>query len=226
MVGTYLPEAQQACRFHAMFDQARSRFRAALRLFFVLCCFCCSFVHAQTKPADPQEIPLWRFDELTTQGSCRTMGRFQDKEYCDSKVVDQVLTLGKDAIPILISELTDTRKTKHSVYDLWKYTAAGDIANSLLFDLFTSSDLRMADMPELDALQMECKKPGEPCWRKFLQRKGRRFVQEQWTAAWNAHKDNIYWDETARCFKLRSALPQDQMAGHVSASQSLRTRQK
>ena len=218
-----MPEAQQACRFHAMFDQARSRFSGVLLLFFVVCC---SFVDAQTKPADTQEIPLWRFDELTAQGSCRTMGRFQDREYCDSKVVDQVLTMGKDAIPVLISELTDTRKTKHSVYDLWKYTAAGDIANSLLFDLFTSSDLRMADMPELDALQMECKKPGEPCWRKFLQRKGRKFVQEQWEAAWNAHKGSIYWDENARCFKLRSPAPQDEMAGHVSASQTLRARQK
>jgi len=198
-------------------------FRGLLSLFFVASC---AMAGAQSKPAAPGEIPLWRFDELTAPGSCRTMGRFQDKEYCDSQVVDQVLALGKDAIPLLISELTDTRKTKHSVYDLWKYTAAGDIANSLLFDLFTSSDLRMADLPELDALQMECKKPGEPCWRKFLQRKGRRFVQEQWTAAWNAHKDSIYWDENARCFKLRLVASQDELAGHVTAPQTLRARQK
>jgi len=206
-----------------MLERARFRFPALFLLFFVMGCFAAG---AQTKPADPAEIPLWRFDELTTPGSCRTLGRFQDKEYCDSKVVDQVLALGKDAIPILISDLTDTRKTRHSVYDLWKYTAAGDIANSLLFDLFTSSDLRMADMPELDSLQMDCKKPGEPCWRKFLQRKGRKFVQEQWEAAWNAHKDNIYWDNHARCFKLHSGVPQDEVAGHVSASETLRTRQK
>jgi hypothetical protein len=206
-----------------MLGRARFYFAGVVSLFLLVCC---SFAEGQTKPAATDEIPLWRFDELTTPGSCRTMGRFQDKEYCDSKLVDQVLALGKDAIPLLISELTDTRKTKHSVYDLWKYTAAGDIANSLLFDLFTTSDLRMADMPELDSLQMECKKPGEACWRKFIQKKGRKFVQEQWEAAWNVHKDSIYWDEHAHCFKLRSSVPQEQMAGHVSASQTLRARQK
>jgi hypothetical protein len=207
-----------------MLYRVRFYFRGLLLLFFVARC---ALAGAQSKPAAPGEIALWRFDELTTPGSCRMMGRFQDKEYCDSQVVDQVLALGKNAIPILISELTDTRKTKHSVYDLWKYTAAGDIANSLLFDLFTSSDLRMADMPELDALQMECKKPGEPCWRKFLRRKGRKFVQEQWEAAWNAHKNSIYWDVNARCFRLYAPAPQDQVAGHVTtASQTVRTRQK
>jgi len=162
-----------------------------------------------------EEIPLWRFDELTAPGSCRTIGRFQDKQYCDSKVVDEVLALGKEAIPLLIAELTDTRKTKHPVYDLWKYTAAGDIANSLLFDLFTAPNLAVTPLPELNPLERECKKPGEACWRRFLQKKGRKFVQEQWEAAWNAHKDQLYWDEKARCFKL-GPPPTMQLVGHVS----------
>lgn len=205
-----------------MLFRARSRFCPLLVLFFVFC----SFARAQTKAVTTTEIPLWQFDELTASGSCRTLGRVQDKAHCESKVVDQVLALGKDAIPVLIAELTDTRKTKHPVYDLWNYTAAGDIANSMLFDLFTTSDLRMADMRELDPLQMECKKPGEACWRKFLHQKGRKFVQEQWEAAWNAHKDSIYWDEAARCFKLHSAAPQEQLAGHVVPTESLPSRQR
>ncbi len=189
----------------------------------LLCVFLsCPASIAQGNLAPSEEIPLWKFDEMTAPGSCRMMGRFQDKEYCDSKVVDQILALGKDAIPLLISELTDERKTKHSIYDLWKYTAAGDIANSLLFDLFTSSDLTVSPMPELEPLQMECQKPGEPCWRKFLHKKGRKFVQEQWQAAWDAHKDHIYWDEKARCFKLAS---EGELVGHVSTPQSSRSRQ-
>lgn len=189
----------------------------------VLCVLTLSSVlTAQTESAFT-EIPLWQFDELTAPGSCRMMGRVQDKSYCDSKIVDQVLSLGKDAIPLLIAELTDERKTKHSVYDLWKYTAAGDIANSLLFDLFTGPDWAVADLPELEPLQRECNKPGEPCWRKFLQKKGRKFVQQRWEAAWQAHKDNIYWDDKARCFKLTSP---GEIVGHMSTQQATNTHQR
>ena len=78
----------------------------------VLCVLTLSSVlGAQTESASATEIPLWQFDELTAPGSCRMMGRVQDKSYCDSKIVDQVLGLGKDAIPLLIAELTDERKT-------------------------------------------------------------------------------------------------------------------
>lgn len=186
---------------------------------FLALVFCALCVGQDSQPA-AVEIPLWRFDELTAPGSCRMMGRFQDKKYCDSRVVDQVVALGKDAIPILISELTDERKTKHSVYDLWKYTTAGDIANSLLYDLFTAPDLSMTDMPELDPLQHDCEKPGEACWRKFVHKKGRKFVQKQWEAAWEAHKSDIYWDALARCFRLGSAGSQSASARHVGAPQT------
>ena len=185
----------------------------------------CAVCAAQSSEPSSVEIPLWRFDELTAPGSCRMMGRFQDKKYCDSKVVDQVLSLGKGAIPILISELTDDRKTKHSIYDLWKYTTAGDIANSLLFDLFTGSDLNMTYMPELDSLQRDCEKPGEACWRKFVHKKGRKFVQKQWEAAWDAHQNDIYWDDKARCFRLASTVSQSASTGHVGTPQSSGARQ-
>jgi hypothetical protein len=169
---------------------------------------------AQTGPLPANEIQLWKFDELTAHGSCRAKGRFQDKEYCDSQVVDQILALGKDAIPFLISELTDDRKTKHPVYDLWSYTAAGDIANSFLFDLFTAPDWKISSMPELEPLYMECQRPGEPCWRKFLHKNGRKFVQDQWRAAWQANKDRIYWDDTVRCFRLLPAPSREHLAGN------------
>ncbi len=168
---------------------------------------------AQAGPSPAKEIQLWKFDELTAPGSCRAKGRFQDKKYCDSQVVDEILALGKDAIPFLISELTDDRKTKHPVYDLWSYTAAGDIANSLLFDLFTAPDWTVSPIPELESLHMECSHPGEPCWRKFLRKNGRKFVQDQWRAAWEANKDRIYWDETAHCFRLMPAISRERLAG-------------
>ncbi len=167
---------------------------------------------AQTEPAPANEIQLWRFDELTARGSCRAKGRFQDTEFCHSQVVNQVLALGKEAIPFLISELTDDRKTNHPIYDMWNFTAAGDIANSFLFDLFTAPDWTVPPIPELESLHMECNHPGEYCWRKFLHKNGRKFVQQQWRAAWKTYRDRIYWDESARCFRLMPAAGREQVA--------------
>jgi hypothetical protein len=184
-----------------------------LLVFFLSLC-CSSETLAQTGPSPTKDnIQLWRFDELTAPGSCRAKGRFQDKEYCDSQVVNQILALGKDAIPFLISELTDDRKTKHPIYDLWTYTAAGDIANSFLFDLFTAPDWTVSPMPELESLHMECTHPGEWCWRKFLHKNGRKFVQERWRGAWEANKNRIYWDESARCFRLLPVTSEQRLAG-------------
>jgi len=184
-----------------------------LLLFFLLSLSCPSESLAQTGALPANEIQLWRFDELTAPGSCRAKGRFQDRANCDSQVVNQILALGKEAIPYLISELTDDRKTKHPIYDLWSYTAAGDIANSLLFDLFTAPDWTVSPIPELESLHMECNHPGEPCWRKFLHKNGRKFVQEQWRAAWEANKERIYWDENARCFRLMLVATRERQAG-------------
>jgi hypothetical protein len=185
-------------------------------LVLVFLLFSCSMCFGQSKPEPVKEFPLWKFDELTAPGSCRNKGRFQDKEYCDSQVVDQILAQGKEAIPILISQLTDTRKTKHPIYDLWSYTAAGDIANTLLFDLFTASDWTIAPLPELESLQMECSHPGESCWRKFLRKNGREYVQKKWRAAWETNKDRIYWDEPARCFRLMQGAPKGELAGRAA----------
>jgi hypothetical protein len=183
----------------------------------LFCCLILLFasgdILAQTGSLPAKEIELWRFDELTAPGSCRGRGRLQDKPYCDSQVVNQILALGRDAIPFLISELTDDRKTKHPVYDLWSYTAAGDIANAFLFDLFTSPDWTIPAIAELESLHMECTHPGEPCWRKFLHKNGRKFVQERWRAAWEANKERLYWDESARCFRLMPATSREELAG-------------
>jgi len=57
-----------------------------------------------------------------------------------SKLMDQIVAKGKDAIPILISQLTDTQESKEPIYDYWSQMTAGDIAYFILNDLFTDSD--------------------------------------------------------------------------------------
>jgi hypothetical protein len=157
---------------------------------------------AQTAPLKAKEFPLWKFDEMTTYPSCRAKGRLQDTGYCDSKLMDQIVAQGKASIPVLISQLTDTRRTQKPIYDSWSYTTAGDIAYFILTDFFTDSDWKTFNMPALELLNPTCDGTAETCWRKFLGKQGRKFVQDQWLAAWNANKDRVYWDETARCFRL------------------------
>src|ERR1700722_13736185 len=73
-------------------------------------------------------------------------GRLQD---CDSRdpVMREVLSRGKDAIPILISQLTDPTRSKQQVFQFWNATSSGDIAYVVLMDLFTDSDSKSFNMP-------------------------------------------------------------------------------
>jgi len=156
----------------------------------------------QTALPKAKEFPLWKFDEMTTYPSCRAKGRLQDKGYCDSRLMDQIIAQGKASIPVLVSQLTDTRRTQKPIYDFWSYTTAGDIAYFILTDFFTDSDWKTFNMPGLELLSHACDATAETCWRKFLEKRGRKFVQDQWITAWSANGDRVYWDENARCFRV------------------------
>jgi len=146
---------------------------------------------------------LWNFDE---QGfSCRAKGRLQDRDYCASHMMDQIVADGKSAIPILISQLRETRPSPKPIDDYWTQTTSGDIAYFILTDLFADSDWKTFTMPGLKALREPCDRYAEDCWDRFLKKHGRSFVQKQWPSAWNKNKDRIYWDDTARCFRVSSA---------------------
>lgn len=159
-----------------------------------------SATYAQSSAGNRKSYPLWDFDE---QGhSCRAKGRLQDQNYCASHLMDRIISDGKAAIPVLISQLTDTRATKEPIYDYWSRTTSGDIAYFILTDLFTDSDWKTFNMPGLDSLTEPCKSYAEDCWDRFLRKHGRKFVQEQWLVAWNKNKDRVFWDEKARCFRV------------------------
>ncbi len=76
----------------------------------------------QTVPGQAPRFELWRFDEV--RHMCRAKGRLQDKEYCESKMMDAIVAAGAPAIPGLIDELTDSRATKMPIYDYWNKTRA------------------------------------------------------------------------------------------------------
>src|SRR5579872_4683398 len=64
--------------------------------------------------------------------SCRAKGRFQDREYCSSAVIDQIVADGKSSIPVLISQITDSRWIAEPVYDYWPRIRTGELAYFIL----------------------------------------------------------------------------------------------
>jgi hypothetical protein len=154
------------------------RIRATLSVAAIF--FCSLFAQAtavQSAARTTKSYPRWNFDELGN--TCRAKGRLQSRDYCGSHLTDTIVADGRDRIPILISQLRDTRLTKDPIYDYGSLTTAGDIAYFILNDFFTDSD-----------------------W-KILKRHGREFVPDQRLAAWKKNKDCLYWNEEARCFRLQ-----------------------
>lgn len=73
-------------------------------------------------PRAPYPLLEWR------AASCRSKGRFQDREYCRSAVMDRIVADGKKAIPILIEQITDERRMQDPVLAFWPSLSAGELA--------------------------------------------------------------------------------------------------
>ena len=144
-----------------------------------------------------RKFPLSKFDNY----GCQAKGRVQD---CSGKVIQKILAGGQASIPILISQLTDTARTATPIEDYWSYTSSGDIAYIVLTDLFTDADstFTMPGVPNWTTVSNGCDTTAEGCWREYLQKHGRKSIQQTWLHAWNLWKDQINWDPTARCFRI------------------------
>lgn len=151
--------------------------------------------YTQTRPA---KYPLTNFDNY----GCMAKGRVQD---CQGKVMQQILADGKAAIPILISQLTETAIAKNEIADYWGGTRSGDVAFVVLNDLFTEPDLHtfgMPGVPNWSAVQKGCNMAAQACWERYLRKHGRVSVRRAWQSAWKVHKSQIHWDSKAQCFRV------------------------
>jgi hypothetical protein len=135
--------------------------------------------------------------------SCRAKGRFQDREYCSSPVIDQIIADGKDAIPVLISQITDSRLIAEPVYDYWPPIRAGELAYFILADLFLDDTWQKRTMPELIP-SPPCDDASWVCWANLRKKHSLKDLQSRWMQFWLANQDKIYWDKRARCFRLES----------------------
>lgn len=147
--------------------------------------------------AKSAKFPLASFENT----NCHLKGRSQD---CPGKVMTEILKKGKDAVPILISQLTDSERTKKPIEDQWSYTDAGDVAYIVLISLFTThdGDFNLPDVPTWNTVIRGCNTSVEGCWREYIAKNGRANVQQAWMKAWNQHKNQISWDPRERCFRM------------------------
>ena len=138
---------------------------------------------------------------------CRAKGRFQDREYCASAVMDRIVADGKAAIPVLISQIADPRWIKDPVYDFWPRIRTGELAYFILSDLFLDDTWESHTMPALFPTQhCDADAPSSVCWQEFRKTHSLEDLQAKWMEFWKANQDKIYWDGKARCFRLRAPL--------------------
>ena len=155
----------------------------------------CTATDANT--AHPRAYSLSTWKNMT----CRAKGRFQDRDYCGSAVMDQIVSDGKSAIPVLISQITDSRWIADPVYDFWPRIRTGELAYFILGDLFLDDTWQKSTMPPLFPAQ-HCDDASWICWARFRKAHSLADLQTRWTKFWAANKDRIYWDDKARCFRL------------------------
>ena len=147
----------------------------------------------------PSGFPLTDFQGI----GCRAKGRLQDCP--ENPGMKQILARGKDAIPMLIAQLSETGRTKEPVEDFWTYTTSGDVSYMLLNDLFTDSDGRafhLRGVPDWRVILAGCSGCAEVCWRRYVHRHGMVSIQRDWRAAWKQYQSRVVWDPGSRCFRV------------------------
>ena len=134
----------------------------------------------------------------------------QDKDLNQLKVVDDLIANGKESIPFLISKLDDKTKINDYVMDFWGEIYVGDVAFIILTDFFSydcnhpKGTISGVSWNEF----LGCTNPDIPsqnCYVEYIEKYGRKTIEERWQKIWEENKNKIYWDETERCFRVRTS---------------------
>ena len=161
--------------------------------------------HAQTAPARLQ-FDLSKIGMVVNgEQICEDKGRLQDYP---SKVMDQIIAAGPDAIPILIGMITNTKmaKTREPIICYWPGMAIGDIAFCTLSDLFTDSSYTKTTLPGARWNDLLGPAGDRAAWVQlddFIKKHGRAALEEKWLRLWEKYKDSVDWDAKEKCFKLK-----------------------
>ncbi len=161
---------------------------------------------------DLSKIDLTEIKHIRPKGRAQD-GALQDKEFNELPIANDLLSHGKDSIPFLIGKLDDETELNRRIINYWYKVYVGDIALIILSDFFTSNDGMTSTIQEFgwdEFLERGNDKDstGEAILRKYVEKHGRKNIKARWQKVWNDNKENIYWDETDRCFKIRKSVNQ------------------
>lgn len=140
-------------------------------------------------------------------------GRAQDESlegenFVVRPIADDLLAHGKDCIPFLISKLDDETELKRGTIDFWYDVYVGDVALVILNDFFTKDDgltstIKGFGWDEFLERGNDKNLIGIDVLRRYIEKHGRKNIRERWQKIWDENKENIYWDNMERCFKIK-----------------------
>jgi hypothetical protein len=108
----------------------------------------------------------------------------------------RIVADGKRAVPVLISQIADTRLVTNLVYCYnWGQLEVGELAHFILSDLFVDASSTKSTTPPLFP-DKRCapETPGWQCWAEFKRRHPMKEIQAQWQKFWKLNENRIAWD--------------------------------
>jgi hypothetical protein len=167
---------------------------------------------AEILPTQPHVLPKKDLSQIDLSKLERIApkGRVQDKEYNQLPIIDDLIANGKDSIPFLIGKLDDETKINRHVLDYWYEVSIGDLALAILTDFFTDASWKNTTISGLGWDKFlergdDKDSTGEAILRKYIKKHGRKKIKERWQKIWEQNKENIYWDESDRCFNVKQS---------------------
>lgn len=159
---------------------------------------------------DLNDIDLTTIKHIAPKGRAQD-GTLEGEKFVKLSIADDLLAHGKDCIPFLISKLDDETELKRGTIDFWYEVYVGDISLIILNDFFTKSDGLNSTISGFgwdDFLERGNDKDSmsEAILRKYIKKHGRKNIKERWQKMWDDNNQNIIWDETERCFKIKENL--------------------
>jgi hypothetical protein len=155
------------------------------------------------------KIDLTEIKHIAPKGRAQD-GGLQDEEFNELPIVNDLLAHGKDSIPFLIDKLDDETEIDRHVINYWYRVYVGDIALIILNDFFTSEDglsstIQGFGWDEFLERGNDKDSTGEAILRKYILKHGRKKIKARWQKVWDENKENIYWDETCKCFQIKKS---------------------
>lgn len=133
-------------------------------------------------------------------------GRVQDQKNPADSQISAILSMGKDAIPLLIKDLESERAYGRPPVDFWPKMTEGDVALVVLTNLFLDPTWRQSTLPELcwDNL-LERTSSETPAWQlldNFVAAHGRAELASRWRQTWLREGAKMKWDSKGRFFRI------------------------